>query len=447
MDGNNIRTPADGQSEGRPASATRGTAPPGDGRSRWYGSGVARRAAQQSGHRRGRGRGPRLDGRLPRCKRRERRGAGDQPRARRQPGVHPVEPHGVPPHGYGPSAGGGSARRPVRTPPGARRRTPRHARRVRGVRRRAVFRGPHHRTRRPGCWRGPRRSEQPRPAQRDAPHGGPGARHRRLGGTGVARHAGRAVRRRLAGRPRLLARDLPPQRPAAPGRDPGAPAGPGERRHRGPAVARRGGCRPRRRRPGRSDRRVDRGRQARLDEPQGARRTGRGSGVPHRAGADRAPSPHSDAEAVAVRVASVLRDQCRDRPALRSPVRGDLPAHPAMRAHPGVHGRAGGRRAYPVLRDLHRAFPCQWGRAGAGRPAPAHDRRHGHLRRGLPVARPGPLRELCRGDPARCGPLGCRAGLGGDPADCRRAGPRSATPTSARPPPSTTSPPVWAEPS
>ena len=192
---------------------------------------------------------------------------------------------------------------------------------------------------------------------------------------------------------------------------------------------------------------VDRRHQARLDEPQGARRTGRGSGVSHRAGADRAPSPRSDAEAVAVRVASVLRDQCRDRPALRSPVRGDLPAHPAVRAHPGVHGRAGGRRAYPVLRDLHRAFPCQWGRAGAGRPAPAHDRRHGHLRPGLPVASPGPLRELCRGDPARCGPLGCRAGLGGDPADCRRAGPRSATPTSARPPPSTTSPPVWAEPS
>jgi hypothetical protein len=218
MDGNNIRTPADGQSEGRPASATVGPPRPatagaagtGQGspvalRSR---AGIAVVAAAALASMAG----------LPRCKRRERRGAGDQPRARRQPGVHPVEPHGVPPHGYGPSAGGGSARRPVRTPPGARRRTPRHARRVRGVRRRAVFRRPHRRTRRPGCWRGPRRSEQPRPAQRDAPHGGPGARHRRLGGTGVARHAGRAVRRRLAGRPRLLARDLPPQRPAPPGR-------------------------------------------------------------------------------------------------------------------------------------------------------------------------------------------------------------------------------------
>jgi hypothetical protein len=150
MDGNNIRTPADGQSEGRPASATVGPPRPatagaagtGQGspvalRSR---AGIAVVAAAALASMAG----------LPRCKRRERRGAGDQPRARRQPGVHPVEPHGVPPHGYGPSAGGGSARRPVRTPPGAPRRTPRHARRVRGVRRRAVFRGLHRRTRRPG---------------------------------------------------------------------------------------------------------------------------------------------------------------------------------------------------------------------------------------------------------------------------------------------------------
>ena len=71
---------------------------------------------------------------------------------------------------------------------------------------------------RPGRRRRAGRAQQPRAAQRYPAARRPGARHRDLGRAGDARDHRRPVRRRLAGRPRVMAGGIPAQPAADPGR-------------------------------------------------------------------------------------------------------------------------------------------------------------------------------------------------------------------------------------
>jgi pyruvate dehydrogenase (quinone) len=87
-----------------------------------------------------------------------------------------------------------------------------HARRGTGLRRRAERHLPHRRPSDPGRRRGVGRPEQPGDAQRRADPRRPCPGRRDLGRALHARRDGRAVRGRLAGRPRLVALHLPAQR-------------------------------------------------------------------------------------------------------------------------------------------------------------------------------------------------------------------------------------------
>ena len=171
----------------------------------------------------------------------------------------------------------------------------------------------------PGGRCGAGRAEQPRAGQRHAAGGRPGARYRDLGRAGDSRDHVRPVRWRLAGRSVLLAGGVPAHRPVHPGQPHPALVRPGEPHHGRAAVAGRRGRPADRARPRRRDLRPDRGPGIRLAERPGPGGGGRRGPLPGRALAGRAAPACSDAQAVAVRVPPVRRDQRDDPVVLRGP--------------------------------------------------------------------------------------------------------------------------------